>query len=625
MFSENKLAVKAKKIYGFVYSKLESFFSHDYFLLFIFLYAFFYFFFFSRSNVFIVSDKFIFGIFSFLISLAVIYFLFKFNKFIPVVSAGALLVFFSFVFQRYEFAVQYSLLYYIGYGILSASIVYSLIKQKNVFFWISLGLLFFSVLLPLISPQILIGDERVLLTNLTKLESGEFSAEDFGKHNYVNVSFVYFYYLVIIAKIFGVPVASIFFLLKFFFLLMIFLSFYLLSTQFVERKLAVFVVLIAFFPIQNIHLAPQMIGKFIIFLLFIYFYLKYFKQLNSRIILIVLMLLITYINLTTLYISVSVFGFFVFLFFFRKAISKKAYFTDIIILFMFGVLIASYSTSIDLFGLTEKYAGFSEKSLQDIFDEEPAQNIVREEELSSKANPFEQKKLSESVKSELIPKQYFAGMPFLRRFVPFINEYVMQFGLSQLIEKLFHYSLIALLVLTVFFVYPKHRIIPVFALAVFILVLFLVHLQFHDGVHATLEVTSILFASGIVLLFHRKPFYFILIMLLIFSFVSAPNLYDSSQFTEANHLFAKEFLENNLIGEKFTAVSFESVRASEKNYNAFGFTVSCIEGKPYSFYLNDVYLRCDDFARIGSIGKKIYENEKSKAYLVSAQDLSLLN
>ena len=145
--------------------------------------------------------------------------------FFPFVSLGAILIFFSFFGQRFELTVEYNLFYYIGFALIAASVVFALIKQNKKFFWISMFLLFIATLSPLVTPQILIGDERVLLNNLTKLESGKFQASDFGKHNYVNVSFVYFYYLVIIAKVFGTSVANIFFILKFFFLVLIFLSF----------------------------------------------------------------------------------------------------------------------------------------------------------------------------------------------------------------------------------------------------------------------------------------------------------------------------------------------------------------------------------------------------------------
>jgi len=634
MFLEdNKIVKKLTELKRKAYSKLESFFSSKYFLFFIFLYSFVYMFLFSVVTTFAVNQTLLYSGFTLLVSFISVFFLFKFNKFFPFAGLGAILILFSFFGQRFEIGVEYTLIYYLGYGLISAALVYSLIKRENKLFWISMFLLFFSTLSPLITSQILIGDERLLLTSLTKLETGEFKPSDFGEYNYVNVSFVYFYYLVIIAKVFGTSVANIFFLLKFFFLILIFLSFYLLATRFIDEKLAIFVVFIAFFPINNIHLAPQMIGKYIIFLVFIYFYLKYFEQLNSRIILIVIMLLITYINLTTLYISIAVFGFFVFVFFFKHAISRKAYFTDLIILFMFIILVGTYSSSINLFGLTNDYVDLQEVNFFKVLDENASifqqidsqKNIVREEQLNPKADPLTQEMPDYQREVKLINEEQFNNIPYLRRFVPFINNYASQYGLDQLTEKITHYSLVALLVLTAFFLYPKQRNIGIFALAILFLVLFLIHIQFQDGVHATLDITSILLGVSIVLIFHKKAGYFIPIMLVTFAAVSTPILFNTSQYGEANQLFASEFSSRGLTGENLTPITKFSGWNSNKYYSAFGFAVSCLDNSPYDFYLNDIHMRCDEFSRIGLVGKKIYENEYSKVYVISVKELEELN
>jgi hypothetical protein len=613
-----KITKKIVKVYERVYFKAERFFSHEYFSAFLFLFLLFFLFFkFFKTHTLI--QQFYLSAFSFIFSLIVIFLLFKFNKVIPVVLFGSALIFFSFFQARFDFGVEYNLFYFSGFSLLSASILYSLIKQKREVFWFSLLLLFVASLSPLLSAHVLIGDERILLDNLSKLETGKFLPSDFGEHNYVNVSFVYFYYLVIIAKIFGVSVESIFFVLKFFFLLLIFLSFYLISTRFIDEKLALFVVLVAFFPIQNLHLAPQMIGKFIIFLVFIYFYLKYFRQLNSRIILVVMMLLITYINLTTLYISLAVFAFFVFVFFFKKAISRKAYFTDLVILFLFVILVGTYSASIDLFGLAEKYSDIQVLPYKG--EEKPASEaIVKEEDLSSKVDPFA-KKAEEISGEELIPETEFKDVPFVRRVVPFLNNYVRQFGLEQLFTKMVNYVLLSVLVLTAFFLYPDKRQVFVFSLAIFFLVLFLIHIQFQDGVHATLEVTSLIFGVCMVLIFYKKPFYFIPLMLLVFSSASAPLLFDVSQYAEANLLFNVEYTSHNILGENLVSVTKSNAINSNQYFSDSGFLVSCVNSKPFEFYLNGIYLRCDYFGRIGYIGEKIYENEYSKAYIVSAEKL----
>ncbi|MFH1663851.1 MAG: hypothetical protein ABH986_03530 [archaeon] len=623
----NSFVRKGLELTENINSRLEAFFSSKYFIFFLFLYVLFYFFIgqhFTRS---FISDKTYLNMLVFLVSGISIFLLFRFKKVYPFVSAGAILIFASFFSQRFDLIVEYNLLYFIGFGLLSASLVYSLIEKKKTVFWLSLFILFISTLAPLITSQILIGDERVLLDNLTKLESGKFSLADFGKHNYVNVSFVYFYYLVIIAKIFGTSAGNLFFLFKLFFLLLIFLSFYLVSTRFLDEKLALFAVLIAFFPIQNIHLAPQMIGKFMIFLVFIYFYLKYFKQLNSRIIIVVMMLIVTYINLTTLYIAIAVFGFFVAIFFFSKAISRKAYFTDIAILLLFTVLVATYSTSINLFGLTKEYAGISGENLGSILDENKSfleeEKVVREEQLNPRANPLtDVLGLQEKTTGQLIPESVAENVPFMRRLVPFINNYANNFGVEQLIDKLIHYFLVSLLVLTAFFVYPGRRQIFVFSIGVLFLVLFLIHIQFQDGVHATLEVTSLILGVCIILVFHKKPLYFIPIMLLVLSSLSAPAFFTNSQYGEASELFSSEFAPKNILyADELIPITRAGAMNSPKQYAAAGFSVTCTNEHSYGVYLNDVFVRCDNFSRIGSLGKKVFETSYSKVYVVTAGEL----
>ncbi len=343
-----------------------------------------------------------------------------------------------------------------------------------------------------------------------------------------------------------------------------------------------------------------------------------------------MMLIITYINLTTLYISVAVFGFFVLVFFFKKASSKKTYYTDIAIFLLFGILVATYSTSINLFDLAGSYSEFDD-DFKPIIDSDqnneiPVQieqeTVLREEDLNPKSNPFDGIQVNTKLeKKELIPEKTFENIPFVRRFVPFVNNYVNQFGVEQLMQKLIYYSLVGILVLASFFLFPKKRKIFVLSMALFALILFLIHIQFQDGVHATLEVTGFILGVCIVLIFHKKPLYFIPILLLAFSSAGAVTLFSSSQYAEANELFSLEFSANNIIGEKLTPITIFNTANSNQYANAFGFSVSCIKEKPYDFYLNDVYLRCDDKARISSIGKIIYENEYSKVYLIKAQEL----
>ncbi|MBU2099632.1 hypothetical protein KKB11_00180, partial [Candidatus Micrarchaeota archaeon] len=348
-------------------------------------------------------------------------------------------------------------------------------------------------------------------------------------------------------------------------------------------------------------------------------YLKYFNQLNSRILLVIMMLLITYINLTTLYISLAVFGFFVFLFFFKNAISRKAYFTDIIILFLFIVLVGTYSTSIDLFGLAGSFSDV-QGSISDVGGN-VQQEIIREEDLSSKVNPLEIQKSGLPPSEELVPEEKFLEIPFLRRFIPFINNYIMQFGLEQLVLKLLNYFLLSVLVLTVFFLFPDKKQIFVFSIAIFFLVLFLIHLQFQDGVHATLELTSLVMGVCIVLVFYRKPLYFIPLILLFISSISAPVLFASNQYGESAELFASEFSSKELIGKNLVTVTMSGSFGSKEYLSNSGFVVSCVDQKPFEFYLNGIYLRCDDFSRM-PLGKKIYDSGHSKVYLVLAEDLA---
>ncbi len=252
MFSENNPKIKKlKEIAKKIEEKGQEFFSNKYFTAFLFLYIFAYLFFYSHLENFVVLDRFYLALFSLVISGISVYLMFKINKLTPfVVSFGGILIFFSFFWQRFELLVEYNLLYYLGFGLIAGTVVYSLIKGEKKLLWISMFILFIATLSPLLTPQILIGDERILLDNLEKLESGEFTHKDFGENNYVNVSFVYFYYLVIIAKLFGTTVFNIFFLFKLFLLIMIFLAFYLLSSIFLDEKLAIFPVLITFFQFK---------------------------------------------------------------------------------------------------------------------------------------------------------------------------------------------------------------------------------------------------------------------------------------------------------------------------------------------------------------------------------------
>jgi len=310
-----------------------------------------------------------------------------------------------------------------------------------------------------------------------------------------------------------------------------------------------------------------------------------------------------------------VFGFFVFVFFFKKTISRKAYFTDLAIFFLFVVLVGTYSSSIDLFSLA---GGFSD--ITGSLEDTGINVVAKEEDLSSKVDPFD-KKTDFGSENELVKEENFFGIPFVRRFVPFINDYVKAYGIERLISKLINYLLLALLVIACFFLYPDKRQIFVLSLAIFFLVLFLIHIQFPDGVHATLELTSLVFAVCFVLIFHKKPFYFILLILLFFSTWSGPLLFDISQQGEANHVFIEEFSSKNIIGKNLITVTSKKALGSNQFNAGSGFVVSCVNQNPYDFYLNSVHLRCDDFARIGSIGKKIYENPHSKAYIVYPNEL----
>ena len=249
----------------------------------------------------------------------------RMKSFLPLSVIASVLVFSSFFGQRFIEGIQYTPLYFVGFAIFAALLVSALMQEKRKEFWIILLLFFASIAILQLTPRQYVGDEQGHISSLSLLEKGIISPESLGMHHYLNVSPFYFYYLVIIAKSIGVPIAELFFFLKLFFSFLIFLSFYLLASQFSDKKTGLIAALLISLPIANMHLAPQIIGKFLILNLFIYIYLRYFKELRSRILLIFLIISLVYVNLTTLYTSFALFGVFVAIYFFSYLKKKRFY------------------------------------------------------------------------------------------------------------------------------------------------------------------------------------------------------------------------------------------------------------------------------------------------------------
>src|SRR3989344_2077893 len=246
----------------------------------------------------------------------------KMKYFFPMAIIASIFVFSNFMLQRMEFAVNYSIFYFLGFAMFVALLLNAIQKEKSKEFWIIIALMVFSTILGQFFTQIPIGDESTHINSLTLLEEGRIQPESLGIHNYLNISPVYFYYLVIIAKVFGLSITDMFFLLKTVFTVLIFLSYVLIGSQFSDKKTGLWAGLLAFFPILNLHLAPQILGRLLILNLFIYLYLKFFHLKKMRLSLVFLIIVLVYINLTTLYISFALFALLVVIFFLQKLRKK---------------------------------------------------------------------------------------------------------------------------------------------------------------------------------------------------------------------------------------------------------------------------------------------------------------
>ncbi|MEW6295848.1 MAG: hypothetical protein AB1467_06190 [Candidatus Diapherotrites archaeon] len=571
-----------------------------------------------------VMQKVLLGLFAFAVALIVFFVQSKSKYYFPFIGLSSFLLFHSFWNQDFSLGVNLTLPYYIGFGIFFGSAVNAVIKEKYTVFWLALLAVIAASAIPL-TLRIPIGDERGHLQNLGALETGLYKPSDFGAGNYVNVSFVYFYYLAIIAKLLGTSVIEVFFALKLLFVLLIFIGIYLIASLLSDRRTGLLAALIAFFPLMNLHFAPQMIGKYGLLMVFLYIYLKYLKSNSSRILLILLMVLLVYINLTTLYLSLILFGFFVWFYFFFGVIKKKMYLIDLVTLGLFVLLVFTYLTSINLLEVSsERIPGFQQEQPVMAEGTITAEPVSGEQIVRAKAIVIEPPKKQEvAVISEESLRNFSAPLIYIipsSRIRDFISSYIAVFGFRQFYHRLVYYLFVLVILLLFFFLEKSnYKNVLIYSLAVIMLAGGLLVIRFQEGVHATLEMLTLSFSVCLIALFKRS---FLLIFLILFMLVGytgisyyANNYYGESSVELGQYLSNEKFLGQNLI------VVNESENIIKVN-PASDYIVPCSYGKPKEIYFDYLLIRCDDMARIGGIGKLVYRNEQVNAYLIRSADLA---
>lgn len=574
-----------------------------------------------------LTNAFIFPVITFFLSILFFFIQSKIRFYSPFIGIAAFLMLFSFFFQPFSAGVDFSPLYYLSFSIFIGSLIYSAYNEDYRVFWIGLIIFFASSMIPL-TLSIPIGDEANHIDNLAKLETDAFKPEDFGAYNYVNVSFVYFYYLVIVAKIIGGSVVDIFFASKLFFTFICFLSFVLLATQFSNKRIGVLAALIAFFPILNLHLAPQMIGKYAVLSIFLYIYLKYFKLYRTRILLILLILLLVYVNITTLYISFLVFAIFVWAFFLFRVIKRNHYLLDLVTLAMFVILVLTYFQSINFISMVSytlpegvAFIPGQESVIPNSPIEEPFKQRVEERlptpterDIPEALEEAEPRRHLFSPILEIIPSQ---------RVRDFFFSYTENYGWQKFYLKFYYYSLAVLLFLVLFIKRGlKNRDLLLYFSAVYLIVIGLIIARFQDGVHATLQTIDIAVAACLMLLFIRKPVFLLIILFGMIVFHAGADMYQRNFFQESSFEFNQYAYAGSILG--YSPEIIPQTKYNVGLYAGRNYLLTCEEGKPREVYFDDKMVRCDDLARIGSIGEKVYENSKLKTYSISADALIAL-
>ncbi|MDO8537276.1 MAG: hypothetical protein Q7S21_00160 [archaeon] len=548
----------------------------------------------------------------------------KLKNFYPMAVIAAIFVFSNFALQRMEFVIDYNIFYFLGFAMFCALLLNCIQREKFKEFWIILLLLVVATMLGQFFTQIPIGDEGTHINSLTLLEEGKILPESLGIHNYLNISPVYFYYIVIITKILGISLVDSFFLLKTIFTLAIFVSFVLLATQFSDKKLGLWAALLAFLPILNLHLAPQLLGRLLILNLFIYLYLKYFALKKMRLLLLFLIVLLVYINLTTLYISFAVFGVLVIIFFLQKLRKKDVYYMDFALLGLFLLLVFSYFTSINVAqGITSTLIPGTDVTQDPAIILEPV-NVVPLSGFSKQLVSF----------SSRLP---IFVQPQAEKLIVSLNNYVFFFGLIPLFTNLFYFALIFVLVLIVFFKL-RNNFLSYYSFGFFALILILALIGFQQGVHATLSTLNIVFFVCVLLILSKKPAMALIFSFFVLAFFAVP--YDFSSSIAENSVVQLTPVIARLDGfdkdvKYFVSVTQSSgelfIQPTDSGKNiAF---VSCAEAKPYDFVLNvkgfgkiNGYCNYDASLSISNANsfkavKQVYESEKVKGYSVNIKEL----
>lgn len=547
----------------------------------------------------------------------------RLEKFYPMAIIATIFVFSNFALQRMEFVIDYNIFYFLGFAMFVALLLNCIQREKFKEFWIILALLVVATMLGQFFTQIPIGDESTHINSLTLLEEGKILPESLGIHNYLNISPVYFYYIAIIAKILGISLIDVFFLLKTIFTLAIFISFVLLATQFSDKKIGLWAALLAFFPILNLHLAPQILGRLLILNLFIYLYLKYFAFKKMRLLLLFLIILLVYINLTTLYMSFAVFAVLVIIFFLQKLRKKDAYFLDFAILALFALLVVSYFTAVNL---AQSVAGTIIPGAQPTG---PA--LILE--------PIQQIPLSE-FSVQLM--SFASGLPdFIKpqaeKLIISLNNYVHFFGWISLLTNLFYFALIFVLVLLVF-LKLRNSFLGYYSFGFFALIAILVLVGFQQGVHAVLSTLNIVFFVCVLLILSKKPAFALMFSFFVLAFFAVP--YDFNSSIMENSLvnltpniaklpgFEKDIKYFAVVTD-FSGEIFIQPTNSGKNI-AF---VICPQSKPFDFILNvkgfgKIFGHCNYDSTLSIANaysfkaiKQVYESEFVKGYSVDVKQL----
>ncbi len=526
----------------------------------------------------------------------------------PFAVFASALIAFSFFGQRFEEHIHYALPYFVGFSIFMASFMAVVQKKKFREFALLLAAFFFLLSPAVLSPQIRTGDDGAHFFILHQLHSRDITPEALGESNYLNISPLYYYFFVSIAKITGTGLSEMFFAMKLVVSALIFLSFFLIGRHFSNTKFGILAALLAFFPVASLHLAPQILGRLFLLNVFIYTYLKFFHSLRSRIILLLLIVSIVYVNLTTLYISLSVFAALAGIYFVKSLRKKFLYFTDFAVLALFILLTAGYFYSVNI----------------DIFSAVPSFLTPVEEGFDPSAFGGE----AEGGQIKSLPAEDPVSYAFLR-VKNFVLGYVNAFSLLHLITYVYYYALVVLMVLIVSRKMNREDL-GYYALGFIVLIFFLILIGFQQGVHATLWTLNIVFLLSIIIILAKREYLLVPLVLFMLCFNVMPVHYSENQFQQAQGELNNEF--RGLAEFEGRLTSYYPIKGHQEitghlgDGNAF-IALSCSKGKYFDAKLyfpdhGEVVLGCTKEGKPfvnglnASRERIIYENEFSTTYAV---------